>query len=710
MKKHYTKTMLNKNLFLRVFKKFLLKIILNLNQQKLVQDIFKSELNIKEVIKKESKKPIIDILYINKKPNKKLNIDIKNKKTIINSINERRIDLLTYCLLQFKGLIRYLHFYGVSKDDIRKMSYYITYKKKNKGEYLCRMNERTNALFGLLKGKNEIRIFNTFDYTNEFQIEIKDNFPNNKFIEKIPFEIFMSDCEDDGIESSSEEVEEESEDSEKDEEHDYNILNSEEERKNLEMLSKLTEEEIDRVIDEKIIKEKRKNIDLKIKYKKKIKIKVKKKAPKNNKKIIKSINNFQTPNIYKEKELNRNLLNKFILEFESIEKEIIQGECFGESNLINKNNINKSIFCVEDCEYFLLNKEYFDKILAKRFIKNHVNKVRFISNKFPIFKQEMKTSNLLNQVIPVNFENETLVYSPFDKADNLYLVYQGECNLLSIDNPKSKDDYIQKNKKKKIISKLLVGGIAGYESCLNGNHNYEHALIVNKPYTVLFQININYINHIYKGFKKSIFPLYQEQKKIYNDLNKINVGVQRNLTIEKDKFNTIYKNEFIDSLEKKKKGFSNDKHFTKIYLNNNTNSLEKRKKEFTKIKSLKSIQIPINKTINNKIHLYNISKINCSSKSLLFHRNKNSIDQSRNNNQTKTSFFKNYSNSTINKTENSESKLITSYSNILKPKSNVTNCKLKKNIKKKVNINTFFKNYKSGKFSLPFVSTLIKKE
>ena len=132
MKKHYTKTMLNKNLFLRVFKKFLLKIILNLNQQKLVQDIFKSELNIKEVIKKESKKPIIDILYINKKPNKKLNIDIKNKKTIINSINERRIDLLTYCLLQFKGLIRYLHFYGVSKDDIRKMSYYITYKKKIK--------------------------------------------------------------------------------------------------------------------------------------------------------------------------------------------------------------------------------------------------------------------------------------------------------------------------------------------------------------------------------------------------------------------------------------------------------------------------------------------------------------------------------------------------------------------------------------------------
>jgi hypothetical protein len=29
------------------------------------------------------------------------------------------------------------------------------------------MNERTNALLGLLKGKNEIRNFKTFDYTNK---------------------------------------------------------------------------------------------------------------------------------------------------------------------------------------------------------------------------------------------------------------------------------------------------------------------------------------------------------------------------------------------------------------------------------------------------------------------------------------------------------------------------------------------------------------
>ena len=71
------------------------------------------------------------------------------------------------------------------------------------------------------------------------------------------------------MESSSEESEDESEKNEIEKEDDYKILNSEEERKYLELLSRLTEEDIDNVIDDKIINEKRKKIDLKIKFKKK---------------------------------------------------------------------------------------------------------------------------------------------------------------------------------------------------------------------------------------------------------------------------------------------------------------------------------------------------------------------------------------------------------------------------------------------------------
>ena len=69
----------------------------------------------------------------------------------------------------------------------------------------------------------------------------------------------------------------------------------------------------------------------------------------------------------------------------------------------------------------------------------------------------MKTSNLLNQVIPTYYEKETLIYSPFDKAEFLYLVYQGECNLILIENAKKKEDYLIETNNRTIISKILIG-------------------------------------------------------------------------------------------------------------------------------------------------------------------------------------------------------------------------------------------------------------
>ena len=213
-------------------------------------------------------------------------------------------------------------------------------------------------------------------------------------------------------------------------------------------------------------------------------------------------------------------------------------------------------------------------------------------------------------------------------------------------------------------------------------------------------------------------------------MNKINNDIKKNLTIGKEKNNHL-KNQYEEiSLEKKKKVYSNDKHFSKIYLNtenNNYNNTNKKKNELTNVRSFKSIKIPINNInnlkINNKGNLYNVKKINFSSKNFLFERNNNkNLIIKRNNNQTQstTSFFKNYSTSTMNKTENyktennktetSELKVMNSYSNILQPKLNISNLKLKKNIKKKTNINDIFKNYKSGLFTLPFVTRLIKND
>ena len=580
MKKGRIRLSLSNNSWIKIFRSYLLKIIKELDQQNLIQILFKSESNINEIIIKESSKPIIDILNI--RNNNKINKELNKSKII----DERNTDLLYYCLLQFKGLNRYLKFHGILKDDIRKISNYIINKKKKKGEYIFRTNEKSKYLYGLIKGKNEYRKIKYIDKTSKFKIDMmKDNFKNINFKEEIPFELFMSDCEDDGQDSLIEETEEKEEE-EEEEEKSY----SENEEKKLEFLSKLTEEDIDRKIDNIIIKEKRKKVDLKVKP-----IKEEKKEYEIIN-IIKAINKHQTPDFYFNKEENKEILEQFIKEFEYIEKEILPGECFGELNLVNKNFMNDPIICIEDSEYFCLERDIFKKLLLKRFNKSHIDKIRFIANKFPIFKNEMKTSNLLNQIIPYYYEKETLIYSPFDKAENLYLVYQGECHLISIDNIKNKYDYIQSNKKK-IISKLLVGGIAGYESCLNQNNYYENTLIVKKPYTILFKINVNYINQIYKGFIKSINPLYQEQKFIYDDLSKKNKEILRRLFIKKQKINDLYKRP-INEEKKQKRNFSNDKHLNKICLSTEMNikdffkTIKIRNKKISLLKYRKNLLSP----------------------------------------------------------------------------------------------------------------------
>ena len=212
MKKGRIRLSLSNNSCIKIFRSYLLKIIRELDQQNLIQILFKSELNINEIIIKESSKPIIDILNI--RNNNKINKELNKSKII----DERNTDLLYYCLLQFKGLNRYLKFHGILKDDIRKISNYIINKKKKKGEYIFRTNEKSKYLYGLIKGKNEYRKIKYIDKTGKFKIDMmKDNFKNISFKEEIPFELFMSDCEDDGQDSLIEETEEKEEEEEEEE-------------------------------------------------------------------------------------------------------------------------------------------------------------------------------------------------------------------------------------------------------------------------------------------------------------------------------------------------------------------------------------------------------------------------------------------------------------------------------------------------------------
>ena len=712
----------------KIFTKFLLNVIKSLNQKELIKDLYNNDSQMHEIIIKESSKPIIDIFNFRYKKN-----SIINQKNIQYTTNlfERKIDLLYYCLLQFKGLIRYLNYHGIEKEEIKKISHYITYKKINKGKYIFRNNEKYDALYGLIKGKIEIRSINSIDYMNIFKNDLmKDNFSNIDFKEEIPFENFMSDCEDDG--NSENEIEKEDNKNNQTDLFKNKIKNKKEknnkknkkkpknkfklkfyysdnndnENDSIENLKFINEEELDNQIDQMILLEKIKQIDLTIKYKKKEKKKFKPI------KIIKAIQKNQTPN----PPFSKEILDKFIRDFENIELILNSGECFGELNLVNKNYINYPIYCVEESDFFILEKEFFKKILLKSFIKSHKHKIRFIADKFPLLKKEMKTSNLLNQVIPTYYEKETLIYSPFDKAEFLYLVYQGECNLILIENAKKKEDYLIETNNRTIISKILIGGIAGFESCISDNNNYENALFVSKKFTLLFKINVNFISQIYPNFKKSIIPLYKEQKKIFNDLNKKKLKVKLNLWLKKKEYDMKLKNVEKNIFEKQKM-FSNNKHIHRSCLscdsnifnnnnknknnnNNNNNKILQKKICNLKLFNEENFKIPINKNYILKNLNTNYSKNHKKENNLkIIHRNclssKNSMINIYSNLAKKKKYEKKYH--TLNSFSIYNSNSAKSLSN--------------EHIKKRnFFLNHIFKNYRTGKFDLPLVTQILNSD
>ncbi len=716
------------NLWLKtVFPKFLLNIIKSINQKELIQELYNNDSQMNEIIIKESSKPIIDIFNFRNKIN-----SIINQKNIKYSTKanlfERKIDLLYYCLLQFKGLIRYLYYHGIEKEDIRKISHYITYKKINKGKYIFRNNEKYDALYGLINGKVEIRSINSIDYMSIFKNDLmKDNFSNIDFKEEIPFENFMSDCEDDGKNESEEEkknnknnqnnllknkLKKENKKKEKQKSKNNNKFKikfyysdyKDRDNDSKDSIKFINEEELDNKIDQMILLEKIKQIDLTLKYKKeKEKIKIKPI------KIIKAIQKTQTPNI----PFSKVTLDKFIRDFENIEIIINSGECFGELNLVNKNYINYPIYCVEESDFFILEKEFFKKILLKSFIKSHKHKIRFIADKFPLLKKEMKTSNLLNQVIPTYYEKETLIYSPFDKAEFLYLVYQGECNLIFVENAKKKEDYLIETNNRIIISKILIGGIAGFESCRNDNtnYNYENALFISKKFTLLFKINVNYISHIYPDFKKSIIPLYKEQKKIFNDLNKKKLKVKLSLWLKKKEYDMKLKNDEKNIIEKQKM-FSNNKHIhrsclscdSKIFNNNKKNNGNNKilQKNICNLKlfNKENYKIPINK---NYI-LKNLKTNNSNN----FKKENNFKIIQRNCLSSKKSMINIYSNLAKKKKFKKHYHTLNSFSIY---NSNSAKSLSNEHIKKRnIFLNHIFTNYRTGKFDLPLVSQILNSD
>ena len=507
------KKLLKTNNAFKIFAKWIFIITKQVDEKHIMYDILKENLNYDDILINEASKPIIQY-----------DIKIKTKQTNFKKELERKTELIYMSLLKFKGLLKYINFQGLSSDDIRKISYYIKHAQYKKGEYIFRQFDKSDALYGVIRGKVVIREIVWTDLYKKFRIDSLTGANDDEFhcLDTVPINNFLSDCEEEYEEDENEynlNNSNEENDEDKSENINNNITNNEQleiktnKNNNLnnsksfendEPINELNDSELDKKeIEQNILNS---NIQTTTENKKKKLIK----------KIVKAIPFHQTP----DGPLINDKLYDFIKNFEIEKFALSDGMCFGEWGLIYDIRRTTSIYALEDTDLFYLEKEPFNKILIQKFLKSDNDKVNFIMNRITLFKKEIKMRHILTKVIPLFFDKNSIVYTPYDKPEDLYLLYQGECAIVNLEKHTCKEDFYMNISKLKLLTILTQGGIAGFESCEKNKKTFDNCLIVTKDFTVILKLNVKYFEGFYRDFKDSIIPLIKKQNDFVKKLNK----------------------------------------------------------------------------------------------------------------------------------------------------------------------------------------------
>ena len=729
------KSLLKTNKLFQLFANWILMIVRYVDEKCIMDNILNNDLNYDDILINEASKPILvfDTKF------KKVKRPKERKKTFREQM--RKTELIYISLLKFKGLIRYINYQGLCHEDIRKISYYIKHDYCKKGQYIFRQFDKPDALYGVIKGKVVIREVTWTDLFKKFHIDTLTgaNEDEYKCQDNIPVNNFMSDCEEEYEIEEDEEKEEENKKKKKkekkikfkDEEKESTIFKKrssifeavehdpEKEKEEIKLLKKNSEKpiyleidkiknefELDNKIDEQLlnsIKRHKTNNNIIFNSKKKKKIK-------KIKKIIKAIAYHQTP----DEPLEGRVLNELIKKFELEKFSLNDGMCFGEWGLIYDIRRTTSIYAVEDTDLFYLEKEPFNRILCQKFLKSDNDKVKFIINRFPIFRKEIKIRHILTKVVPLFFDKNTIVYTPYDKAENLFLLYQGECALCNLEKHSNKEDFIMNITKLKTLSQLTSGAMAGFESCEKEEKNYNNCLLVTKEYTVILKLNVKYFEGFYKDFKESLLPLIKEQKsfirKLLNDKKFFREKYDiKNIVSTKRKIEKAIK----DAIKgEKQTKFKNDfqSNILELETKNLSKYISKKQKLKIKIKHENANNTFLNKSNNNPY----LSTISNDSKPILL------TESNYNNNKTiRTSLNHSYFYNVLNISEannnrydeKSKNSISTYYKTMGKNFKNKNYNKLNfdSDINETINISKKLKKfeyYDSGKFDLPLLTDL----
>ncbi len=732
-----------------------------MEEKELFNKYMYGEFEYNDILIQESSKEIFRTNYMNYKNNDSSKIKnevffFRNKKN--KKGNQRNVNLLYLALLEFNGLKHYMEYQNVIKDDIRKMSCYIKHKKFKEGNYIYRYNDYSDALYAIIKGKVEVRSIEYVDHSHKihhdsfrYEEEFKDK--ENDDNEKIPFEYFMSDLEvEDEYEYNNIKnyffKEEKNENNHK-ENINNEILNDENINKDNINNECLNEENIkkDNINNEnmkdimnkisqisiddnemKVIKFKRdkktrnmKKEKTEILNKKKEKLKLKKP------KLIHAIKKHQTP----EDILSEKILKQFILDFENIKDEYKEGTIFGDNSVIFSLPRSKSILCKTDLDVFYLEKKYVDRILLQRFLKSNFEKINFISKVIPNFEINTK---IFTQITPIFADKNTIIYTPYDTIDYIYIIFKGECGLSQLNiQTRSKEEYLSLFNKLKVCSVLGIGGIGGLEISKQQQY-YNYSLVVLKQNTILFKIDINLFKKYCHDYMKVFETLYDKRievqkvlcenksfieknskrglsekiRKFENEMRKTKINVnKRKFTVDKLKIclTELNPNKKLTSIKSYINTKSRNEKQNNINNNNNITYLKKYQTSLTIYKK----NIGRNNTPNLcRVNLkrnenYNLPTLNYINSTSLIQTN------------DKT-FSENYQKSVLNKSNHNKSLMNKTVNMALNTDKELFSQKMKKNkirdydlvkynIFRNRNENSSIKFYNSGCFNIPLVSS-----
>lgn len=183
------------------------------------------------------------------------------------------------------------------------------------------------------------------------------------------------------------------------------------------------------------------------------------------------------------------------------------GMCFGEWALIYKITRTASAYCLEDVDLFYLERDVFESTLSKAIVKAELEKKKFVTQKIPLLSNCGRISDILSAINPLFFDKNQIVYSEFDPADSLYVIYQGECCLTKGSLFKSKAE-LEYNKETLIpVYNFDKGAILGLETVHQSGNNYSNTLMASQNYTVVYQLKYSRLNFLSSDIHNFISPL-----------------------------------------------------------------------------------------------------------------------------------------------------------------------------------------------------------